>query len=378
MTETDEKALCASVTDAHAVDPLSEHTDDEEVDEEPDITHTTSEGEDDYPHAGHIVIKNGPAKSKAAMASLEAALHAGLGLAAVTAFMTDVFGGYVDEVGYRTSGHRCIDTRDRREALQKGSSLLYGEVLTTGVVSMMDRQHLCAAHSRTLYDLGMGTGKLALQTWLQFPNLERVVGIELAHSRYLIAERSLIGIAHNFPTIFALVSFKHGEYICLRFRSGKPRYIEFRRCDLFDITPEEQQDMEVVVLQTDIPESLFCQLCRFLNRFCQGTRFLTYLDMCTVWEAMPTAPFPLCRFAPNSRFDTSWSSKDLGHRFFLWRKLHPRGCWVEELGLFESKQVESGVHSSRRKGKGVSKLRAFFSRGFRRADKLARCYPASE
>ena len=47
--------LCASVTDAHAVDPLSEHTDDEEVDEEPDNTHTTSEGEDDYPHAVSLI-----------------------------------------------------------------------------------------------------------------------------------------------------------------------------------------------------------------------------------------------------------------------------------------------------------------------------------
>lgn len=255
--------------------------------------------------------------------------------------------------------------------------MLYGEVLTTGVVSMMDRHHLCASHSRTVYDLGMGTGKLALQTWLQFPNLEHVVGIELAFSRYLIGERSLIALVQNFPHIFALVTFKHGEHICLRFRSEAPRYIEFRRCDLFDLTPEEQQDVEVVVLQTDIPDTMYCQLCRFLNRFAQGTRFLSYLDLNLVWDSMPTAPFPLCRFAANARFDTSWSNKDLGHRFFLWRKLHPKGCWVEDLGLVESKQVESGVHASRRK-KGLSKLRAFFSRGMQRRDKLTRCYPSSE
>ena len=44
-------------------------------------------------------------------------------------------------------------------------------------------------------------------------------------------------------------------------------------------------------------------------RFGQGTRILTYLDLHMVWETMPTAPFPLCRYAINSRFDTSWSNK---------------------------------------------------------------------
>lgn len=70
---------------------------------------------------------------------------------------------------------------------EKGS-LLYGELLPRGVNKAMGPRHLNAAKARTIYDLGMGTGKVAMQVFLQFPNLTRVYGIELSRARFELGE----------------------------------------------------------------------------------------------------------------------------------------------------------------------------------------------
>jgi hypothetical protein len=54
--------------------------------------------------------------------------------------------------------------------------------LFNGVSRIMDPQHLDAGApgTRTLYDLGSGCGRLCAQVFLQFPNLDRVVGVEVS------------------------------------------------------------------------------------------------------------------------------------------------------------------------------------------------------
>ena len=223
------------------------------------------------------------------------------------------------QVGYSTDGHKCVDNLDMEEASQSGSSLLYGEVLPQGVSLMLNKQHLAAAHSRTVYDLGMGTGKMALQAFLQFPNLRRVVGIEIAHSRYLLAERSLTTLVEFFPDVFSLVFWTKGEKVCLRTRNSE-RLLEYRRADLFRIG--NINDADIVVLQTDFPPITYPGICKFVHALPQGTRVLTYLNLARIWDGTHN-PFPFTRFAPGSRFLTSWSDKDSGHLFFLWRKTLP-------------------------------------------------------
>jgi hypothetical protein len=68
----------------------------------------------------------------------------------------------VTEVGM-TSGHFCLTDRDKAIAMTRGASLLYGELLPAGATRILDARHLDAAHATHLIDLGMGTGKLALQ-----------------------------------------------------------------------------------------------------------------------------------------------------------------------------------------------------------------------
>jgi predicted RNA methylase len=57
-----------------------------------------------------------------------------------------------------------------------------GEILFNGVSRIMDPQHLDsgAPGTRTLYDLGSGCGRLCVQVFLQFTNLDKVVGVEVS------------------------------------------------------------------------------------------------------------------------------------------------------------------------------------------------------
>jgi predicted RNA methylase len=54
-----------------------------------------------------------------------------------------------------------------------------GEILFSGVTRILDPSHLDGATVRTLYDLGSGCGRLCVQAFLQFNNIERVVGVEV-------------------------------------------------------------------------------------------------------------------------------------------------------------------------------------------------------
>lgn len=281
---------------------------------------------------GKIYVMNEPSDrirmSESELASAIRIGGKGLDMKELEFVLDTAYQCFTYQVGYSTDGHKCVDSHDMEEASHSGSSLLYGEVLPQGVSSMLNKQHLAADHSRTMYDLGMGTGKMTLQAFLQFPNLRRVVGIELAHSRYELAERSLTTLVEFFPDVFSLVFLTKGEKVCLRTRNSE-RILEYRRADLFRIG--NINDADIVVLQTDFPPVSYPHLCKFVHALPQGTRLLTYLNLARIWDAAQN-PFPFTRYALGSRFLTSWSDKDTGHLFFLWRKTLPTCRCVLEPG----------------------------------------------
>ncbi len=59
--------------------------------------------------------------------------------------------------------HPAPSPADQAEADRLSSSLLYGEVLYPGVRTLLDPRHLAAAEATTLYDLGMGCGRMLVQ-----------------------------------------------------------------------------------------------------------------------------------------------------------------------------------------------------------------------
>jgi hypothetical protein len=70
-----------------------------------------------------------------------------------------------------------------------------------------------------LFDLGMGTGKVAIQAFLQFRNLQYVYGVELSAGRYAMAEAAVIRLAIMSPHSFELRRIP-GKSVCLVERIG--------------------------------------------------------------------------------------------------------------------------------------------------------------
>ena len=118
-----------------------------------------------------------------------------LAFAKAQSVLHDCYGGRTQETGHKTLGHVCVTDDDRRRATEDRGSLLYGELLPRGVHKALDARHLDAARASSVYDLGCGTGKVALQAFLQFPNLKRVYGVELSLARFHVAERALLALA---------------------------------------------------------------------------------------------------------------------------------------------------------------------------------------
>ena len=132
---------------------------------------------------------------------------------AVHGLLTRAFGCETEQTGYCTDGHNCVGDRDQLNAVQNGASLLYGEILFEGVSRMLNREHLDAPGARSLFDLGAGTGKVALQAFLQFGNLARVYGVELSLSRYRLGEAALLRLVRAHPGVFHLLALREDGHL---------------------------------------------------------------------------------------------------------------------------------------------------------------------
>lgn len=122
-----------------------------------------------------------------------------------------------------------------------------------------------ASACRSLYDLGMGTGKFVLQAFVQFKNLIKVVGIELAYSRFVLSEQAALCLVTEWPKEYTLVSRVPNQNIIVQNigPTGQKRMLEFRRGNLFAAT--DCHDADIVIAQTNFPSETQVKLCRFLG-----------------------------------------------------------------------------------------------------------------
>ena len=172
--------------------------------------------------------------------------------------------------------------------------------------------------AQSLFDLGMGTGKLALQAFLQFPNLGRVVGIELATSRFVLGEKALINLANKHPKDYVIVSHTASQEITVADLRRFDRRIQFRRENLFEARDARSGD--IIILQTNFPAVALSPLCLLLSSLKDGALVLTYLNLMPLWTRGSSILHQLEVNRPQSdRFATSWSLHR-GCHFFLWEK----------------------------------------------------------
>lgn len=272
-----------------------------------------------------------------------------------------VYGSTIQETGYRTRGHNSLTKADRKHALNSKGSFLYGEFLPRGVDKALRENRLNAASARTLYDLGMGIGKVVMQAFLQFRNLVYVYGVELSHGRFKIAEEAALRMVEllgrnsfsveHIPGKSIIVTERDSEMpdVTVGLHDGegengsscaaaagssnsRKRVLHMVQGDLLD-TPHIHC-ADIVMLETDFPPEMHDDLCAILSKMKRGSRTLTYLDMKKLYGEFKSPVFSQLEInkAPTDRYPTSWSMQR-GHRFYLWRKVYYRTNWALILTL---------------------------------------------
>jgi hypothetical protein len=223
----------------------------------------------------------------------------------------------LDDAG---AGHRCISEKDRTEATSEGSALLFGELLMAGVHRAFDAEHLNGYEATVIYDLGMGLGKMAMQAYLFFTNVTKVVGVELAASRFKLGQEAVRRLAKLFPETYTLV---HDEPLSVSIVDRAGRTLEFRKQNLFECTDAVEAD--IVICETHIPRSTYPRLAQFLGTMKHGMRTLCFENLTNVYiaDGISEAEMPLQPLHINvdreDRFKTTWS-RDAGHHFYLYEK----------------------------------------------------------
>ena len=263
-----------------------------------------------------------------------------------------VAGGSIQETGHKTKGHICVTESDKVNSKNPDArgSLLYGELLPRGANKAFGQSHLQCADpcTKVLFDLGMGTGKIAIQAFLQYRNLEYVYGIELSEGRFRVAEEYVVRMVQLLGVeLYSIERHPSGRRITVNevtVREGRGRKLVFECGDMF--TVQNIAEADVVMMETDIPLNLHSKLCCMLNDMKPGSRTLSYLDLRKIW---PYDPFTFRQISSNrhlsDRFPTSWSVQR-GHHFFLWQKTISAQLVPSNLGLHPDGFHNSGFETS--------------------------------
>lgn len=252
-------------------------------------------------------------------------------------------------VSYSTSssvlaGYECLQSTEHTQAASAGSDLLYGELMPQGVAMALSPAHLDAPSASSFYDLGMGLGKFALLAFLSYPNLTKVVGVELADSRYKLAAKALIRLAAVNPTLFRLER-PNADVVRLWMSndiqpeaedtesSGKsksddmkssmkpiPRLLEFRRQNLYECEDcLGSSGGDIVICELEIPAQSWGRFTGMLNRMKLGARLMMLKALPPIYQATKTE-MPFAKISLDC-FATTWDPKATSARLGVFRKI---------------------------------------------------------
>lgn len=225
----------------------------------------------------------------------------------------------VGETGYDLAATRCCSEEEKAAARRRGSSLLYGEMLPDGVTKALDVSRLGGSlqAKSVVLELGMGSGTVAMQIFLQCP-VRKVLGVELVCSRYRIAEAAVEKLATGEPSVFRIVDHVPSERICLE-EISTGRRLECRCADFFALGLDLVEQSDVIFFAVNIPCKLFPELCNRLARAKEGCRLFSYHRLESIWWTQGRCPFYQLEVnvPETDTFSTSWSPQ--GFRFFVYR-----------------------------------------------------------
>jgi len=232
----------------------------------------------------------------------------------VRAFGKDKIG----ETGYDIAATRCCTENEKAEARKRGQSLLYGEMLPDGVSKALHPSRLgqpLIGDGATVLELGMGSGTVAAQIFLQCASVRHVLGVELVRSRYEIAEAAFGRLPAAEPSKYRIQSSQAGDQICIA-EAATGRKLEGRCADFFALGLDLVQRADVIFFAVNIPCKLFAQLCERLSKAKEGCRLFTYHRLDTVWWSDVQCPWHQVEVnVPDTdTFATSWSPQGYRRR----------------------------------------------------------------
>jgi hypothetical protein len=240
--------------------------------------------------------------------------------------------GALDE---KLKGFKLLAADSSIEQNEEVFDLTYGEMLPQGVSKALGPERLVpSTQARILLDLGMGTGKFAMQAFLEASCLEHVMGVELTNARFRIAAKALKKLAARNPGRFGCQVHRDpetGEEKSVRLVENW-RSVEFRLGDIFQVENELINKADAIIMAVAFPTEMHTRVQQLLKGAKQGCRFLTYedhgLEVSRTWDA--PAPRAFNRLACNTTHDhypVSWVPKP-GHRFHL-----------HEVGAFQNRSA---------------------------------------
>jgi len=222
-----------------------------------------------------------------------------------------------------------LSKEDIEVKVSVNANYAFGELTFSGVNKMCDAKHLDAAGATVCYDLGMGLGRMIIQVFLQFPNLKKVVGVELCPSRAAVAFTALRNLAKDTKN-FRYEENSDGTRVRIIEKNSEAkeskdsqwtenlpssiRYLERRRGDLF-ACKDALEDGQIIVLEIKFQESMYSTLAKFLSQFKKNTRIMSYYTFSAYYGSLGTES-PWSFITTDGVCPATWGS----HMFYFYYK----------------------------------------------------------
>ena len=245
----------------------------------------------------------------------------------VTALLQLAYLEDLDVSGHQTLGHKV-------EASE--GELMYGELLTSGVTKALERLGAKQSSGKeTLLELGSGTGKVALQAFLECPGLRRVVGVELSRARHDVAVTALSRLADQQPGF--TLSHPGPDRSALQDTGG--RMIELQCGDLTATDAALVREARFLLLQVVLPEHVQTAAQRMQLHVVDGCRALMLKDLSRTWALEEPCPWHPVGSASVDYFATSWSPVS-GHRLHLYEADSSRAASITLGSALETMEAD--------------------------------------
>lgn len=252
------------------------------------------------------------------------------------------YGAEFGKTGHALEGHTIVNDVDVATAIDSdGSSLLYGELLPSGVETLYEA--LFAGRQEAagpILELGMGTGKVALQIFLA--SRRDVYGVELAPSRWALAKAAIQRVAEAAPERFRFEAT--GSTSARLTDLSEQRFCEVVCGSLLDTPVQMLNDASAVVMEVCLPVEVQRAASAVLQNCKPGSRCVCYAPMHNLVDA--------CRLAPvkdvgdgcgGILLNVSWKPHGFGFAFYqLAESAEAAQClWTERAAQPSDAKIET-------------------------------------